>query len=161
KVAGIFATQSLAQLEVETGTRSGHAIKQAILTNCRNQAVFGGVSSEDAKQFAEEFGKDKVLMRQATYKHRIFMPVLFPESYRDTETDEYRFDHTDIMTELKKYTFIHKLMFDNQVQRPEIAKGNLVPEDWKKQREWEKTDMAEKLQNLLAGTIRYLRNAIS
>src|SRR5699024_5533062 len=160
KVAGIFATQSLAQLEVETGNRSGHAIKQAILTNCRNQAVFGGVSSEDAKQFAEEFGRDKVLMRQATYKHRIFMPVLFPESYRDTETDEYRFDPTDIMTELKKYTFIHKLMFDNQVQKPEIAKGNLVPENWKKQIIWEKTYFLEKLKNILAGTIQYLKNTM-
>src|SRR5699024_6980764 len=66
----------------------------------------------------------------------------------------------DIMTELKKYTFIHKLMFDNQVQKPEIAKGNLVPENWKKQRIWEKTDFSEKLKNILAGTLQYLKNAI-
>lgn len=146
KVAGIFATQSLGQLEVESGKISGKAMRQTILTNCRNQLVFGGVSSEDAKQFADEFGKEKVIMRQATYKHRIFMPVFFPDSYRDTETEEYRFDPTDIMTELKKYTFIHKLMYDNQIQRPEIARGILVPKNWKKLREWEDKSVSVKLK---------------
>lgn len=148
RVAGIFATQSLGQLEVESGNVSGKAMRQAIMTNCRNQIVFGGVSSDDARQFAEEFGKDKVVMRQATYKHKIFMPVLFPDSYRDTETEEYRFDPTDIMTELKKFTFIHKLMYDSQIQRPEIAQGVLVPRNWKKLREWEDKSFSGRLKKL-------------
>lgn len=164
RVAGIFATQSLGQLEIDSGKIKGKAMKQAIMTSCRNQMVFGGVSSEDAYQFAEEFGKDKVTMRQATYKHRIFMPVLFPESYRDTETEEYRFDPTDIMTELKKYTFIHKLMYDNQIQRPEIAKGNLVPDNWKKLREWEDRSISTRLKRtikrFLAGIKRTFINVI-
>src|SRR5699024_5535416 len=48
----------------------------------------------------------------------------------------------------------------NQVQKPEIAKGNLVPENWKKQRMWEKTDFLGKLKNILAGTIQYLKNTM-
>src|SRR5690606_31017187 len=54
KVAGVFATQSLGQLEVESGKIGPKAMKQAILTSCRNKIAFGGLSAEDAKQFAEE-----------------------------------------------------------------------------------------------------------
>lgn len=146
RVAGIFATQSLAHLEVESGKTSGKAMRQAIMTNCRNKIVYGGVSADDAREFAEEFGKDKVVMRQATYKHKIFTPVFFPDSYRDTETEEYRFDPTDIMTELKKYTFIHKLMYDNQVQRPAIARSTPVQSNWRKLREWEDRSVSGKLK---------------
>lgn len=146
RVAGVFATQSLGQLEVESGRVSGRAMRQAIMTNCRNKIVYGGVSADDAKEFAEEFGKDKVVMRQATYKHKIFTPVLFPDSYRDTETEEYRFDPTDIMTELKKYTFIHKLMYENQIQRPAIARSMPVSDNWIKVREWEDKSVSAKLK---------------
>src|SRR5699024_3069359 len=111
RVAGIFATQSLGQLELESGKISAKAMKRAIFTNCRNKIAFGGMSHDDALEFAEEFGKDKIIMRQPKYKHRIFMPVLFPESYSDTETEEYRFDPTDIMDDLPKYSYIHKMMF--------------------------------------------------
>src|SRR5699024_9507649 len=76
RVAGIFATQSLGQLELESGKISAKAMKRAIFTNCRNKIAFGGMSHDDALEFAEEFGKDKIIMRQSTYKHRIFMPVL-------------------------------------------------------------------------------------
>src|SRR5690606_32693826 len=58
-VSGVFATQSLGQLEIESGKISGRAMKRAILTSCRNKIAFGGLSAEDAKEFAEEFGKDE------------------------------------------------------------------------------------------------------
>lgn len=100
KVAGIFAVQSLSQLEVESGKYSARAIKNSIITNAGNKIVFGGVAMNDAREFSDMFGKDKIVMRQSTYKNRIILPNLFPEQYRDTETDEYRFDATDIMDQI-------------------------------------------------------------
>lgn len=140
RVAGIFATQSLGQLEIESGQISAQAMKRAILTNCRNKIVFGGLSSEDAKQFAEEFGKDKVIMRQSTYKNRILIPRFFPDQYRDTEQEEYRFDYTDIMDSLPRFHYIHKLMQDGKQQPPGLGMGKFVPRNWKELREWEKTE---------------------
>lgn len=152
RVAGIFATQSLSQLEVESGDIDGKAIKRSILTNTRNKIVFGGLSSEDAKEFAEEFGKDRILMRQSTYKNRILIPRFFPEQYRDTEIEEYRFTFTDIMDALPRFHFIHKLLVDGKPQQPSIAMGNFVPRNWKELREWEQTEkktLTKKLRDML------------
>lgn len=139
RVAGVFATQSLGQLEIESGNISAKAMKQAILTSCRNKIVFGGLSSEDAKEFAEEFGKEKIIMRQNTYTNRLFSK-LFPAQYRDAEEEEYRFDFTDIMDGLPRFHFIHKLLKDGKPQPPGIGKGNFVPRNWKELREWEKPE---------------------
>ncbi|WP_269053141.1 type IV secretory system conjugative DNA transfer family protein [Sporosarcina sp. G11-34] len=137
RVAGIFATQSLGQLEIESGSLGPKAMKQAILTSCRNKICFGGISAQDAQDFADEFGKDKVIMRQSTYKNRILLPRLFPDSYRDTEDEEYRFDPTDLMDGIPKFNFVHKLLEDGTPQKPALAKGNFVPRNWKELREWE------------------------
>src|SRR5690625_3866684 len=59
RVAGIFATQSLGQLAIESGKLSGQEMKRSILASCRNKIAFGGVTYEDAADFANEFGKDK------------------------------------------------------------------------------------------------------
>ncbi|WP_234402436.1 type IV secretory system conjugative DNA transfer family protein [Oceanobacillus damuensis] len=146
KVAGILATQSLGQLEIESGKIGAKAMKKTIMTNCRNKLCFGGVSSDDAQEFADEFGKDKIIVRQSTYKHRLWMPVLFPESYRDTESEEYRFDPTDIMDSLPKYNYIHKMMYDGQMQKPSLAMGDIVPENWQERREWEDKRVTTKLK---------------
>lgn len=137
RVAGIFATQSLGQLEIESGSLGPKAMKQAILTSCRNKICFGGISAQDAQDFADEFGKDKVIMRQSTYKNRILLPRLFPDSYRDTEDEEYRFDPTDLMDGIPKFNFVHKLLEDGTPQKPALAKGHFVPRNWKELREWE------------------------
>lgn len=137
RVAGIFATQSLGQLEIESGKIGAKAMKRAILGGCRNIITFGGIKSEDAKEFADEFGKDKILMRQSTYKNNIFLPNLFPDSYRDTEDEEYRFDPTDLMDGLPRFHFVHKLLQDGHPQKPGLAKGQFVRRDWKEAREWE------------------------
>ncbi len=130
KVAGIFATQSLGQLEIESGNLGPKAMKQAILTSCRNKICFGGISTQDAQDFADEFGKDKVIMRQRTYKNRILLPRLFPDFYRDTEDEEYRFDPTDLMDGIPKFNF--------------------VPRNWKELREWEEgTSFNKKIRNSL------------
>ena len=152
KVAGIFATQSLGQLEIESGNLGPKAMKQAILTSCRNKICFGGISAQDAQDFADEFGKDKVIMRQSTYKNRILLPRLFPDSYRDTEDEEYRFDPTDLMDGIPKFNFVHKLLQDGTPQKPALAKGQFVPRNWKELREWEdgtsfKTSMKNSLLN--------------
>ena len=136
KVAGIFATQSLGQLEIESGNLGPKAMKQAILTSCRNKICFGGISAQDAQDFADEFGKDKVIMRQSTYKNHILLPRLFPDSYRDTEGEEYRFDPTDLMDGIPKFNFVHKLLQDGTPQKPALAKGQFVPRNWKELREW-------------------------
>lgn len=139
RVAGVFAVQSLGQLEIESGNIGPKAMKRAILTSCRNKIVFGGLSSEDAKEFSEEFGKDRVMLRQSTYKNRIIIPRFFPDQYRDTEKEEYRFTYTDIMDALPRFHFIHKLLKDGKPQPPGLAIGSFIPRNWKELREWEKS----------------------
>lgn len=137
RVAGIFATQSLGQLEVESGKISGRAMKQVIMTSCRNKIAFGGLSAKDAQEFSEEFGKDQIIMRQSTYKNRILVPRLFPDSYRDTESEEYRFHYTYLQDQMERFHYIARLMKDGTPQKPFEAIGRFVPKDWKERREWE------------------------
>ncbi|MFS0815409.1 TraM recognition domain-containing protein [Lysinibacillus sp. 1P01SD] len=137
RVAGIFATQSLGQLEIEAGKIGAKAMKRAILASCRNKICFGGVTYEDAKDFADVFGKDKIIMRQNTYKNTVIMPTLFPDSYRDTEVEEYRFAPTDLQDNIPRFNFVHQLMKEGVVQKPSIGRGEFVPQDWKDKREWE------------------------
>jgi hypothetical protein len=121
-------------------------MKQAILTSCRNKICFGGISAQDAQDFVDEFGKDKVIMRQSTYKNRILLPRLFTDSYRDAEDEEYRFDPTDLMDGIPKYNFVHKLLQDGTPQKPALAKGQFVPRNWKELREWEDGTSFKKLK---------------
>lgn len=154
RVAGILATQSLGQLAIESGKLSGAEMKRAIMASCRNRIVFGGVTQEDAKDFADEFGKDKIIMRQSTYKNRIFLPNLFPDTYRDTEIEEYRFDPTDIRDGLPRFTFIHQLMKGGALQKPGIAQGTFVPRNWRELREWENKTLSTNLLDKIKGVFR-------
>lgn len=153
RVAGIFATQSLGQLEVESGKIGAKAMKRAIMASCRNKIAFGGLTMEDAKEFAEEFGKDKIIVRQSTYKNNVLLPNLFPDSYRDTEDEEFRFSPTDLKDGIPKFHYIHQLLADGTPQKPAIATGNFIPRNWKEMREWEKKEVVpkgffEKLRNI-------------
>lgn len=149
RVSGIFATQSLGQLEIESGEVSARAMKRSILASCRNKIAFGGLTMEDAKEFSEEFGKDKIIMRQSTYKNKILHPNILPESYRDTEDDEYRFDPTDIKDGIPRFHYIHQLVQEGTPQKPGLAKGNFVRRDWKEAKEWEKGKKRKKFNFLL------------
>lgn len=130
RVAGIFATQSLGQLELESGKINAKAMKAAILTSCRNKIAFGGLSATDAKEFAEEFGKDQVLTRQPTYKNRFLLPSLTPASFRDTEVEEYRFHFTYLMDGMKRFHFVYKLLSEGKPQPAAEGKGSFIPLDW-------------------------------
>lgn len=137
RVAGIFAIQSLGQLEVESGKLSAKAIKRAIMAGCRNKIVFGGIGAEDAKELAEEFGKKQIIERQATYKTNIIGPNIFPDNYRDTEKEEYRFYPTQLMDGLPRFHFVAKLLENGQPTPPAVYKGMFIPKNWKELREWE------------------------
>lgn len=137
RVSGIFATQSLGQLEVESGKIGGKAMKQAILTSCRNKIAFCGLSAQDAKEFAEEFGKDQVIMRQSTYRNRILLPRFFPDTYRDTESEQYRYHYTYLQDEMKRFHFICRVLNDGTPQRPVEGIGSFIPRNWQELREWE------------------------
>lgn len=151
KVAGVFATQSLAQLEVESGKISGRAMKQAIMTSCRNKIAFVGLSAKDAQEFADEFGKDRVIIRQSTYRNRIFVPRWFPDTYRDTEDEQYRFYPTYLQDGMPQFHYVCRLVNEGSPQKPFEAVGQFVPRNWKEQRIWEKkkakdvTDMVSRL----------------
>lgn len=145
RVSGIFATQSLGQLEVESGKVNAKAMKAAILTSCRNKICFGGLSARDAKEFAEEFGKDRIILRQSTYKNRGLLPRLFPDSYRDTEDEEYRFHFTYLMDGMPRFHYVHKLLEDGKPLPAGEAKGAFVPKDWKERREWEEGNILASL----------------
>ena len=137
RVAGIFAIQSLGQLEIESGKIGPKAMKQAIMTSCRNKIAFCGLSATDAKEFADEFGKDLVTMRQSTYKNRILLPKWFPESYRDTETEEYRFRPTYSQDQMRRFHFICRMLNDGTPQNPIEGVGTFVPRNWRELRQWE------------------------
>jgi hypothetical protein len=133
-------------------------MKQAIMTSCRNKIAFGGLSAKDAQEFSEEFGKDQIIMRQSTYKNRILFPRLFPDSYRDMESEEYRFHYTYLQDQMERFHYIARLMKEGTPQKPIEAIGNFVPRDWKERREWEteegrkkrkKKDQVNKIKNLL------------
>jgi len=136
RVAGILAVQSLAQLEVEAGDIGPQAMKTAIMNSCRNKIAFGGLPANDAKEFAEEFGMRRVMMKQDTYEQKILFPNFFPKSYRETETEEYNYYFSEIMHGLPRFYYIHKLMKGGVQQPPGLAKGTFVPRDWKQRKEW-------------------------
>src|SRR5699024_6232233 len=141
RVSGILAAQSLGQLEVSTGDITGEVMTRTIMTSCRNKITFGGLSYLDAQEFSEEFGMDRVIMRQSTYQNRVMYPKFFPESYRDTEQEEYRFSYTDIMDGLQRFLFFHKLMQDGKQQPTGLAIGVYVPRIWKVLIECENEDI--------------------
>lgn len=130
RVASLFAIQSLGQLEVESGTLSARAVKKAFLTSTRNKIVFGGLSSDDAKEVAEEMGQDRVLERVKSFDGGI-MKQFLPKMYRDMETDQYRFPYTKLMDGLPRFHFVYKISQDGHPQPPQIGVGNFVPRDWK------------------------------
>jgi hypothetical protein len=129
RTAAIFAVQSFSQLELDSGTLSAKAMKTAILSSCRNKICFGGVTYEDAEYFANELGKDWGVTRQNTYDGFI-VADFFPKTYRDTEQEQYRIRPTDIQDGLPRFHFIHKLIRDGQAQKPGIAVGEFVPQNW-------------------------------
>ncbi|CAN7768685.1 type IV secretory system conjugative DNA transfer family protein [Paenibacillus sp. LjRoot153] len=131
KTAGIFAIQSLAQLEVESGKISGKAMKQAFMTSCRNKIAFTGLAALDAKEFQEEFGKRPVIVRQSTFSPNLFAPSIMPNSYRDTDNDEYRYTYTQLMDGLPRFHYVAKLLQDGHPQKPQIGKGIFIPKNWK------------------------------
>ena len=138
RVAGIFAIQSLGQLEVESGKVSAKAMKQSIMTSCRNKIAFGGLSAEDAIEFSREFGKKKVIRRESTFKQQTLIPNILPETYRDTVKEEDRIFYTQLMDGLPRFHFVAKLLRDGVPQPPKLGRGSFVPSDWKRRREWEK-----------------------
>lgn len=130
RVAGMFAIQSLGQLEVEAGKISAKAMKQAIMGSCRNKIAFGGLSYEDAKAFSNEFGTKKVMVRQSTFKSRIVVPPILPDNYRDTEEEIPRYEPTFLMDGMPRFHFIHKLLQDGHPQEPGLARGEFLPRNW-------------------------------
>ncbi|WP_270620082.1 type IV secretory system conjugative DNA transfer family protein [Paenibacillus macerans] len=137
KTAGIFAIQSLGQLEVESGKISAKAMKQSIMTSCRNKITFGGLSYQDAFEFSREFGKKQIISRQSTFKQQLLLPNFLPENYRDTEKEEDRIFYTQLMDGLPKFHYVAKLLEDGTPLPPKIGKGTFISRDWKERREWE------------------------
>ncbi|MFD1363128.1 type IV secretory system conjugative DNA transfer family protein [Lentibacillus salinarum] len=149
RVAGVLAVQSLAQLEVESGDIGPQAMKTTIMNSCRSKIAFGGLPSQDAKDFSEEFGMNRVMMKQNTFDHHVMIPSFFPKSYRETETEEYRFYFTEMMDGLPRFHYVHKLVQDGEQQPPALAKGVFVPRDWKQRKEWleeEKTPLNKRFK---------------
>lgn len=152
RVAGFFALQSSGQLEVESGKLSGLAMKRAFLASCRNRIVFGGLASEDAELLSKELGTEKRLMRQNTYKNNIFLPNLFPDSYRDTEVDEPLFTPSNLRYDIPRFHFVYQLQQEGQPMYARLAKGEFVPRNWKEIRFWEgrqKSNLSSNLKHVL------------
>ncbi len=137
KTAGIFAIQSLGQLEVEAGKINAKAMKQSIMTSCRSKVVFGGLSANDAMEFSREFGKKQIIRRESTFKQQTLVPNVLPESYRDSEKEEDRVSYTQLMDGLPRFHFVTKLLIEGTPMPPQLGKGSFIPQDWKQQREWE------------------------
>lgn len=128
RVALIAAIQSLGQIEMESGMITAKAMKQAILTNCRNKIIFGGLSAPDAKELATELGKDTVLQREKTFDGEM-SKRLVERSFREKEMDVDRFKYTLLMDGLPRFHFVHKLLKNGHPQKPGIAVGSFTPRD--------------------------------
>ncbi len=134
RVAGIFATQSLGQLEVEAGKLSPKATKTAILTSCRNKIIFGGLSAQDAKEISEELGKDIVIERSQTFEGSPLKGI-GAKTYKDAEAEKVRFPYTFLMDGLPRFHFVYKLLKDGHPQPPGVGVGRFIPRDKDKIRE--------------------------
>ena len=132
RVALIAAIQSLSQLELESGTLSAKAMKNAILTSTRNKIVFGGLEYEDANEVSKIMGSDKIVERVRKYDGGILQNIL-PKMYEDVENEKPRFSPTLLMDGLPRFHCIAKLLKDGTPQEPFVAKGEWVPKDWKEQ----------------------------
>ncbi|MCF6094524.1 TraM recognition domain-containing protein [Microaerobacter geothermalis] len=130
KVAGIFAIQSLGQLEVESGKISAKAMKQTIITSCQNLIAFGGYKGSEAKEIADLFGKEPVIERDNIYEGSL-IPHIIPKTYKDVEKERYRIHPAMLMNGMPEFHFVHQLRCNGVLQKPGIARGNFVPRDWK------------------------------
>lgn len=128
RVAGIFAVQSLGQLEVESGQTNAQAMKKAILTSCRNKIIFGGLSGEDAKEVSIEMGMDMIEHTEKRYDGSVFRQ-LQPKMTSDKEIERERFTYSTIMDGIPRFHFIHKLLIDGTPQPPGLAVGKFIPKD--------------------------------
>ncbi|MCM3240764.1 type IV secretory system conjugative DNA transfer family protein [Heyndrickxia oleronia] len=132
RVAGMFAIQSPAQLEVEAGQISGKAMKQAIMTSTRNKIIFGGLAANDAIELARELGQDRVVYKDKSFDGNPLKNII-PKGYRIKEEDKDRYPYTLLMDGLPRFHFVHKLLQQGHPQPPGIAVGGFVPRDWKEQ----------------------------
>ncbi|WP_240377222.1 type IV secretory system conjugative DNA transfer family protein [Bacillus piscicola] len=134
RVAGLFAVQSLGQLEVDSGQINARAMKKAILTSCRNKIIFGGLSAEDAQEVSKEMGMDLLSVTEKRYDGNI-LKQWQPKMTSDREMEKERFSYSLIMDGLPKMHFIHKLLKDGTPQPPGVGMGNFIPRDPKELRE--------------------------
>nr|MBA5588939.1 type IV secretory system conjugative DNA transfer family protein [Anaerobacillus isosaccharinicus]QOY38537.1 type IV secretory system conjugative DNA transfer family protein [Anaerobacillus isosaccharinicus] len=128
RVALICAIQSLGQIELESGMTSATAMKQAILTNCRNKIIFGGLSGVDAKEISVELGEDTIIDKEKTFDGSV-SKQLKERQFRETETEKARFPYTLLMDGLPRLHYVHKLLKDGFPQQPGVAVGNFIPRD--------------------------------
>jgi hypothetical protein len=129
RVALIAAIQSLGQLELESGTMSGRAIKRAILASTRNKIVFGGLEYEDAEEVAKIMGKNVIKERTRMFDGGILANIL-PKSYKDEEEEKERFYSTFLMDGLPRFHYVYKLTKNVTAQEPGIGVGDFVPRNW-------------------------------
>ena len=130
RVGLIAAIQSLSQLEVEAGTISGRAMKNAILTSMRNKIVFGGLEYADAEEVTKMMGSNMMMERTRTFDGGILQNIL-PKAYREEEVEKERFHSTMLMDGLPRFHCICKLLMNGTPQEPIVAVGQFVPDDWK------------------------------
>lgn len=120
-----MALQSLDQLVLEEKI----AFKNIVMTNCRNQIIFGGLSRDDALYFEDALGKEETYIKQYTYRYNRIVPInLLPNTFRTTKTEKVRYRYTDIMELPISREFadvIAKYVRYGALQKPEIVTTSL------------------------------------
>lgn len=116
------AMQALSQLVINKDP----SFVPVVMTNCRNQLVFGGLYQHDAREFEWEFGKVEGIDRQVSYDNRILVPEIFPESFKDSRKDKPRYTYTGIK-ELSEGKFIYHIVRNGTYLPPGIGVGELPP----------------------------------
>ena len=149
RVAGMFATQTIAQLAIESGDKTGKDMQGTIIAGCRNKIVFGGVSQEDAFYFSDQFGKDRVQKKVYKYDSSLIpLPdVLKRSSYTIEDVEEVRFSYTDLIDGLPKFHYVCQLTQGVVTTKPVLTTGTFIPRDWKESRIWEKGNLASMYQD--------------
>lgn len=135
RVACHLATQAIDQ--ISSGNADGRRFLAVVKTNCRNLIAFPDIDANDAKWFSENFGEVMVSKINRGTSQQKFGPANWMqwrpvnESVRTDERMEPRFSPAEIMG--RRFGEItYKIMVDNNVDTPGVAKIEYIPYELKK-----------------------------
>lgn len=115
-ISNIYAINNLSNIDIEMLNCRSHEMKRAVLSNMKNKIIFvEGLSDEDAIELIPLLDYGKV-----TIKEKKLFRTKEKEHYLDINNIHFH----------PKFTFIHHLMKNGEMEKVGIGLGRSVPEKW-------------------------------